>query len=115
MILTTYQVYIGHHYSRSDQSPHSTSPPVSKIIIHKNFNEVNVKKKMGKVYDLALLELSEDVDLKTFSPACLARSSDLTTFDNKMALATGTMLTETASFSPTPTLSLPTFIKTNSI
>ena len=85
----TYQVYIGHHYDSAYRSPNSTSPPVSKIIIHKNFNEVNVKKEMGKVYDLALLELSEDVDLKTFSPACLARSSDLTTFDNKMALATG--------------------------
>ena len=42
-----------------------------------------------------MLELSEDVDLSTFTPACLARASDLTTFDNKMALATGK--------SPTPT------------
>ena len=50
---------------------------------------MNLKKKKARAYDLALLELSEDVDLATFPPVCLARSSDLTTFDNKMALATG--------------------------
>ena len=85
----TYQVYIGHHFLALNLSPFSISPPVSKIIVHPNFSEVNVKKKKARAYDLALLELSEDVDLTTFTPVCLARSSDLTTFDNKMALATG--------------------------
>ena len=73
-------------------SPGSTtvSPPVSKIIVHEDFTKAeNIQKKLNKYYDLALLELSEDVDLATFTPACLARASDLTTFDNKMALATG--------------------------
>ena len=95
----TYQVYIGRHYNSRIIGVHTASPPVSKIIIHKGFNFANIKKEMAFAYDLALLELSEDVDLKTFSPACLARSSDLTTFDNKMALATGKTLTETASLS----------------
>ena len=79
-------------------SPNSTtvSPPVSKIIVNENFTKAEkIQKKLNKFYDLALLELSEDVDLSTFTPACLARASDLTTFDNKMALATGK--------SPTPT------------
>lgn len=88
------KVYIGRHYNSIQKGVHTASPPVSKIIVHNGFNFANVKKKMGKAYDLALLELSEDVDLKTFPPACLARSSDLTTFDNKMALATGWGLTE---------------------
>ena len=73
-------------------SPGSTtvSPPVSKIIVHEDFTKAeNIQKKLNKYYDLALLELSEDVDLATFTPACLARASDLTTFDNKTALATG--------------------------
>ena len=63
---------------------------MSKIIVHENYtNAEYFQKKLNKFYDLALLELSEDVDLATFTPACLARASDLTTFDNKMALATG--------------------------
>ena len=63
---------------------------MSKIIVHENYtNAEYFQKKLNKFYDLALLELSEDVDLSTFTPACLARASDLTTFDNKMALAIG--------------------------
>ena len=63
---------------------------MSKIIVNKNYTKAEyVKKKLNKYYDTALLELSEDVDLATFTPACLARASDLTTFDNKTALAIG--------------------------
>ena len=74
-----------------EYSPGSTtvSPPVSKIIVHEDFTKAeNIQKKLNKYY-LALLELSEDVNLATFTPACLVRASDLTTFDDKMALATG--------------------------
>ena len=95
-LLCFFQVYIGNHYRTKDlqkaYSPNSTtvSPPVSKIIVNENFTKAEkIQKKLNKFYDLALLELSEDVDLATFTPACLARASDLTTFDNKMALATG--------------------------
>ena len=96
LCFNAFQLYIGHHYRTKDledkYSPGSTtvSPPVSKIIVHEDFTKAeNIQKKLNKYYDLALLELSEDVDLATFTPACLARASDLTTFDNKMALATG--------------------------
>ena len=98
LCFVTFQVYIGLHSDHFDwTSPNFDnsendiiSPPVSKIIVNKNYTKAeNVKKKLNKYYDLALLELSEDVDLATFTPACLARASDLTTFDNKTVLALG--------------------------
>ena len=39
--------------------------------------------------DITLIELAEEVDLTTFTPACLAKTSDTTTFDGKKALVYG--------------------------
>ena len=39
--------------------------------------------------DIAIIELPEEVDLTTYTPACMAKSSDTTTFDGKKALAYG--------------------------
>ena len=35
--------------------------------------------------DIAVLELEKEVDLDTYTPACLAKKEDKTTFDNKPA------------------------------
>merc|ERR1711994_1142624 len=39
--------------------------------------------------DITVLELMEEVDLDTYTPACLAKSSDATTFDGKNAWVYG--------------------------
>ena len=39
--------------------------------------------------DIAVLELAEEVDLDTFTPACLARTEDGTAFDGETAEVCG--------------------------
>ena len=39
--------------------------------------------------DIAVLELDQELDLETYTPACLARSEDKETFDGKMAVTLG--------------------------
>ena len=39
--------------------------------------------------DIVIIELAEEVDLATYTPACLAKTSDTTTFDGKTALVYG--------------------------
>ena len=56
---------------------------MTKIIIHESFNS----RKLNN--DIALLELSEEVDLKIYTPACLARTSDTDTFYGEIAYVYG--------------------------
>ena len=39
--------------------------------------------------DITIIELAEAVDLSTYTPACMAKTSDTSTFDGKKALAYG--------------------------
>ena len=39
--------------------------------------------------DIAIIELAKEVDLAIYTPACLAKTSDTTTFDGKNAWAYG--------------------------
>ena len=39
--------------------------------------------------DITVLELEEEVDINTYTPACLAQTTDATTFDGKNALVYG--------------------------
>ena len=39
--------------------------------------------------DITIIELAQEVDLTTYTPACLAKTSDTTTFDGKTALVYG--------------------------
>ena len=39
--------------------------------------------------DITIIELAEAVDLTTYTPACMAKSSDTTTFDGKNAWVYG--------------------------
>ena len=40
-------------------------------------------------YDIAIIELAEEVDLTIYTPACMAKASDTTTFDWKNAWVYG--------------------------
>ena len=51
-----------------------------------NHEEYNSETKNNNI---VILELAEEVDLATYTPACLAKSSDTTTFDGKTALVYG--------------------------
>ena len=42
--------------------------------------------------DIAIIELAEEVDLSIYTPACLAKTSDNTTFDGKNAWAYGEIM-----------------------
>ena len=56
---------------------------VAKYTNHESYNSKT------KDNDITLIELAEEVDLTTFTPACLAKTSDTTTFDGKKALVYG--------------------------
>ena len=59
---------------------------VTSFIKHENFNQTNLDN------DIALIELAEEVDLTTYTPACLAKTSDTATFDGKNATAYGEIM-----------------------
>ena len=42
-----------------------------------------------QAYDIALVRLESDVDLSVFTPACLARADDTTTFNYEKAVSLG--------------------------
>ena len=54
------------------------------MIIHENYNKTGQSEN-----DIAILELPEEVDLTIYTPACMAKTSDTSTFDGKKALAYG--------------------------
>ena len=42
--------------------------------------------------DITIIELAQEVDLTTYTPACMAKTSDSTTFDGKNAWTYGEIL-----------------------
>ena len=58
---------------------------VANYTVHKSFN------KPQNAYDIAILQLAKEVDLTTYTPACMAKTSDTTTFDGKNAWVYGEM------------------------
>ena len=50
---------------------------------HENYNDNSYEN------DIAIIELAEEVDLAIYTPACLAKTADTTTFDGKNAWAYG--------------------------
>ena len=67
-----------------------------KTIEVKNFTNhegYNYKETSSHDHDISILELAEEVDLTTYTPACLAKSTDATTWDGKTALVYGKLLT----------------------
>ena len=56
---------------------------VKKINIHDGYQQVIGEKAWKGSYDFAILELDTDVPIETYTPACIARATDGTTFDGK--------------------------------
>ena len=50
------------------------------MTIHENYNNWTLNN------DIGIIELPEEVDLTTYTPACMAKPSDTTNFDGKKAL-----------------------------
>ena len=65
---------------------------VKKIHIHKQYafrDHYMYQKMTAKAFDIAILELEQEIDLTKFAPACLATINDGTTFDGKDVTAVG--------------------------
>ena len=56
---------------------------VASFTIHENYDFLTDNN------DIAIIELAEEVDLTIYTPACLAKTSDTTTFDGKNAWVYG--------------------------
>ena len=63
------------------------TPDVASYTIHENYNQNYTLNN-----DITLIELAQEVDLTTWTPACLAKSSDTTTFDGKNAWVYGEII-----------------------
>ena len=57
---------------------------VTKYTNHESYKTSN--------YDITIIELAHAVDLTTYTPACLAKTSDTTTFDGKNAWVYGEII-----------------------
>ena len=63
---------------------------VVNITFHPAYNQTfNATSVTRKGYDIAILELKETLDLNVYTPACLAKVTDRTTFDGKNATVAG--------------------------
>ena len=77
------QVILGEHdiASSSESQIPRKAVNVSKIITHPGFSPANLNN------DIALLKLSEEVDINTYTPSCIAMASD--NFEGKKAWVYG--------------------------
>ena len=55
--------------------------------IHENYDNAVLRDN-----DITVIELAQEVDITTYTPACLAKSSDTTTFDGKNAWVYGEII-----------------------
>ena len=81
------QVRLGEHdfTTSGEGSLKEITIDVRKIYSHESFKDTPPTGTPG--YDIAVIELAQEVDLTTYTPACMAKTSD--TFDGKMAWAYG--------------------------
>ena len=78
---------------------------VIKITNHPDYNQqIGQESVISDGHDITILELEEDLDLNTYTPACLAKTTDTTSFDGEMATVAGWGViddgTNTATFVP---------------
>ena len=74
-----------HDLSSSTDTTILKDVQVKSIMNHENYQPAT-----GSLdNDITVLELMEEVDLDTYTPACLAQTSDATTFDGKNAVVYG--------------------------
>ena len=82
------QVRIGDHdlSSSGEGSLTEMTVDLANYTIHENYNSITFDN------DIAIIELAQEMDLTTYTPACLAKTSDTTTFDGKNATAYGEIM-----------------------
>ena len=56
---------------------------VARFTNHESYNETNSHN------DITVIELAQEVNLTTYTPACMAKTSDTNVFDGKRALVYG--------------------------
>ena len=63
---------------------------VKRVTVHEEY-------KSGQSFnnDIAILELAQEVDLTEYTPVCMAKADDYTTFDDKKAWAYGEIMLRT--------------------
>ena len=59
---------------------------VTSITLHEDFDSSTDDN------DIAIIELAQEVDLTTYTPACMAKTSDTSTFDGKNAWVYGEII-----------------------
>merc|ERR1711953_406981 len=79
------KIRIGDHdlTSTGEGSLSEMTIDVTKYTNHESYNTLNSDN------DITIIELAQEVDLTTYTPACLAKTSDTTAFDGKSALVYG--------------------------
>ena len=79
------QIRIGDHdfASTGEGSLTEMTIDVTSFTNHENYDSST------KDNDITLIELAEEVDLTTYTPACMAKASDTNTFDGKNAWVYG--------------------------
>ena len=77
------QVRLGEHdlNSSAEGSLTELTIDVVKYTNHESFKNPH--------YDITIIELALEVDLTTYTPACMAKTADTTTFDGKKAWVYG--------------------------
>ena len=124
MVASKYVISAAHCFSQtSDDDGSTTETPASDVIVWigdhdlQTSGETSLMEKQIAVvsltlhenytaspgpWDLAVVELAEAVDLNTYTPACIAKSTDATTFDGKMATVVGWGITSQNGTLPDP-------------
>ena len=81
--ISCYQIRLGEHdlTTSGEGSLTEIDVAVTKYTNHESYSFPS--------NDITVIELAQEVDLNTYPPACLAKTSDATTFDGKTALVYG--------------------------
>jgi len=91
-----------------------TSIPEKTVAVSAIYNHENYKPATGSLNnDITVLELAEEVDINVYTPACLAQTSDTTTFDGKIAQVYGWGTTSSGGSSSSTLLEVSLPVVTN--
>ena len=75
-----------HDLSTTGEGSLEMTLDVASYTNHENYNTVTTDN------DITIIELAQEVDITIYTPACLAKTSDTTTFDGKNATAYGEIM-----------------------
>ena len=83
----SYQVTLGEHKreKKGEGNLAKLDIEVKKVIVHPSYDDGL------QLNDISILYLAQEVDLATYTPACLPTAGQSTAYDGKMALAAGNL------------------------